>query len=287
MDFLKRNFLGVLGTAVGILGIILSMYFYAASKQSREIAFITGPNHTVFSDSASFFDPGIKIISSKTGKEIDSNIYLNELTVWNKGNTSIRKTNILKPLKITYPQTTRIIGAFIIEQTRQDIVNATSSFTENSNTISISADILEPEDGFKIQIIYVNTTPQEAKLEGTIEGVKDFYTEKRITRENILFGFGKLALIIFLILAAFLMAALAMSGLEWIIKKLYPEKSKAIIEKLGNMVSYLWIIFLFTITIATIARLAYSFAENSAKESAPRMKTIRAELAPPNVTSPD
>lgn len=287
MEYLKNNALGVLGTIVGLLGIILSVYFYTASKQSRELAFIAGPNHTIFSGNTSFFDPGIKIISSSTGKEIDSNIYLNEITIWNNGNSSIRKSNILKPLKINYPHSTRVIGAFVIEQTRQDILNANVIFTENSNSLIVSADIMEPGDGFKTQVVYASNEPKQASLEGTIEGVKNFDSEENITNANLVYGIGKLIIIIFLILAVFLAIALLISGFEWSIQKFFPKKSEEIIRKLGSLISYSWIFFLIVIIVAFMVSLAYSFADKSAKESLPRMKTVRAELAPSDQTDID
>src|ERR1043166_1567471 len=76
------HWIGFVGTAVGVLGVLLAFYFYFESKQVGEISL---KFRTV-----KFFDrniPSIKVLD-QAGNQITDNVFGCEIILWNSGNIS-------------------------------------------------------------------------------------------------------------------------------------------------------------------------------------------------------
>lgn len=95
-EFLRRNWLGVLGLVVGVLGIALSYFFYLLSQQNREPVLIEMSNISIFSSPEGVVSDKFAVVTKPDFNEITNNVYVSELALWNRGRESIKKENILK-----------------------------------------------------------------------------------------------------------------------------------------------------------------------------------------------
>lgn len=271
MDFMKKNWLGVIGLIVGVLGMILSYYFYSLSLLHREPVVIETNNFSIFSSPKGVPARGYSFIAKPSLKEITKNVYFHELAIWNKGNLAIKKDNILKEIYLEYPEGVEVIDAFISSATRQDIINASEKHTSGGRTIHVSFDILEKGDGFTIQAIYASDKKIPAVINGSIEGVTKFSTQDDLTKENIYFGIGKLLFIFFCLLAIIFGIGFASISLSWVIKKFSPKHSETIKNISGQIFKYLFNATLVIIVTFALISMVKGFAEKEGKSSIPIM----------------
>lgn len=273
MDFIKRNWIGVLGLLVGFLGIFLSYYFYTLSQQDREPYFIEESNFPIFFSQKELISQGFVLVRKSDGREITKRVYVNEIAIWNKGKLSIKRDNILKSITLAYPEDVEVIDAFISSVTRPDIVNVDIPSLQHLNIISLGFDILEESDGFKVQVTYLSDSKSTPDVAGTIEGVNGFGDSRTLTKSNILFGVAKLA--------AYILGTISILfiyfGLErgvGILRERYltgrfEKISKALVRVIRTLFSIFWIVLLCIIAIEKVK----DFAEQEGKAAVPVMKS--------------
>ncbi len=114
----------------------------------------------------------------------DVDITAAQVAIWNSGDESIRKENILKEVVIYTKPSVRILEASISNYSRElDIIKF--NITEAPELLEIgevpvSWSILETGDGATAQLIYLGSTDVQIFVEGSIEGCGDI---KRVGRE--------------------------------------------------------------------------------------------------------
>jgi hypothetical protein len=167
------NPLGWLSIAIGVVGIILTVYFFNASRENAELCV------SISSDKNIIFRKGenskLKILYE--GRKINSDITSTQVFLWNNGKKSIRHSNVLEPIFIVVPNC-EILDAILIKESRPIIKTKLNTEYQKKGILPISWDILEKNDGCKIQLIYTGGPDTPIKIVGVIEGQKSINTQK-------------------------------------------------------------------------------------------------------------
>ena len=170
--FLKKNLLGLLGLLIGLIGILLSIFFYTKTLTNQEPVFVVDPNRTEIISADRVSKAPLKVVRTEGG-EIFGDISSVRVYLWNRGNISIKSENILQPLRLILDDSKGEILDFQVMKTSREVVTPEiTRYPEDPKLIlSVNFKILEQNDGFCIQIIYVGSPSANFTIKGQIEGV--------------------------------------------------------------------------------------------------------------------
>lgn len=171
-EFLKRNWLGLLGLFVGLIGILLSVIFYTRTLSSRDPVFVVDPNRTEIIKADRIVGAPLKIVRAD-GSEISGDITSVKVYLWNRGNISIKSEHILEPLKLTLGDPKgEILDFQILKISRKVVTPEVTRYAEDpARVLLVDFKILEQDDGFCLQIIYAGSSSTNFTIDGHIEGV--------------------------------------------------------------------------------------------------------------------
>ena len=276
---LKNNLgiiIGLVGLVIGLAGIGLSYYSHIHSKVEREPCLVTTKNFPIFASPKGLVSSNFAFITKSNNKEITKNVYVQENSFWNKGSLAIKNENILDKLHLVYNKNdVEIIEVFVLEVSRPNIIKA---FVKriSPNVINFGFNILEKNDGFKIQIIYISNKKQQVGLTGSIEGVERFRTVSDLTDENLYYGIWKVCMGLFPGFIIVLVAVCSIFLCRYFLRKFYPN------DKVDLISLYLMLLLLLICCIMFIGVLIFiiikgsnHFALQEGKESIPKMINIR------------
>ena len=93
------NFISI---SIGIIGILIGVYFHYTSKEKKEISYFLNP--TTYKVYDSNITDGLQKISlyKDDSIKITNNVYLLTFSIWNSGNMPIDTVGIRKELCITF-----------------------------------------------------------------------------------------------------------------------------------------------------------------------------------------
>ena len=115
---------------------------------------------------SSLTSPSIKVLDSE-GKIINEDIYLSTVTIWNAGELPIEPKDVRKPFQIKLSNIKAILDFSIVKEVDQEI-SRFSLNKLNSNTIGISWQHFDPQQGIRVQIIYIANKKAHIDIEGKI-----------------------------------------------------------------------------------------------------------------------
>lgn len=273
--YLKNNWVAILGVVIGIIGILLSYYFYSLSVKSREPAYLITKNDPLFSSPKGLSSEYLKLVTRDDGKELLKNLYVQEVAIWNNGKESIKAENILTPLSLVFSKKIELIDAFISESKRPEIVSAKLEFAPGGNVVNLDFKILEYKDGFKVQLVYAALDSQSASLQGVVEGVESIKKLSDLSKEKVIASIAKVLVGFVLIVVAF--AAFVSIGeiTKWLCDKLFGEKSEKVYLFIENLFAYSFAILMILAFAFFIYAVTVEVAEDSAVESIPVMENLR------------
>jgi len=162
--------MGLASTVLTLSGVLLAIYFYLASIKERELAYYSDPIKTVVVKSGQ----ASEIEVHYRGRIVSSDVTGVQVLVWNNGEESIHKENILSEVKIVTKPSVPILEAKITKLSRMVTQLEINSKLFSEGIVPISWLILEKNDGALIQLIYEGSPDVEIILEGTIEGQAKF-----------------------------------------------------------------------------------------------------------------
>ncbi|MDO6468706.1 hypothetical protein Q4498_11335 [Neptunomonas phycophila] len=171
--WIRKNWLGLIGVVIGLVGLAASYYFYNLSVKEREPILLEEPFRSLLIEADSVKDFPLKVVNPD-GTVLEKDVSSMRFYFWNSGSEPIKNLHVLKPLQLLLSDSdVQIIDLRILSITRPDIVNPHIGLATNkTNLIDINFDILEKGDGFLFQVLYAGNHDAETKLQGTIEGVK-------------------------------------------------------------------------------------------------------------------
>jgi hypothetical protein len=101
------------------------------------------------------------------GNVINENIFVTTVTIWNSGNSEIKKEDLRRPFHLTVEgNTTQILDTGAIFFSKDNIDN----FAVNPNNGEITWEHFDAGEGLKIRIMYTNPTMQNVNMDGYAVG---------------------------------------------------------------------------------------------------------------------
>ena len=166
-----------LGHIIGILGLLLACFFYWRSLSDPELVYYVDPAKlTVVRAGQSS-----KIVVKIDGDTVERDVTAAQVYIWNKGEDSIRKENLLSPLIISIGHKNPIIEARIKNVSREIVGVEIDQSEINNGKLGLDWKILEQDDGFAIQLIYYGDENDAIMLSATVEkqgNIKELGKEK-------------------------------------------------------------------------------------------------------------
>lgn len=188
----KGNILNIIGFLIGILGIVLSVYYYELSKREKEPTFIIDPIKFIILKSSSTHLAPIKILTLDSS-EIKGDVTSLTFYFWNKGKEPLKSEDMLTDINLFLSHNAKIIDFKILKSSRD--VCKISLIKQSTDSLKLNFKILEENDGFTGQIIFEGSELTQLNIAATIVGVKkisdfaasDYYVLGK-TIANILLG---------------------------------------------------------------------------------------------------
>ena len=163
---------GIVGTVGTLVGVVLSVYFYQASKIKPLLTFGVHPLKTELQRPD--YDKELGFIYK--GKPVDSeSITSVQVSIWNAGTRSIRDSDVLDPFRLVMPDGSAILSVRVKKTGRPicGFERLDNQEDYKSGTCRLKWLILEPGDGVVLQIIYAGSARRDPTLEGVVEGQRD------------------------------------------------------------------------------------------------------------------
>ncbi|MCW5201366.1 hypothetical protein VU02_00950 [Desulfobulbus sp. N2] len=196
--------IGWFGGIASIISIPLSLYLASSN-----------PRLTYYYNNDSFVGLFYKGGSAKLHvyhddlpNEIANNLSFVRIKIWNAGRKEIRAGDIRRPLKIYSPAKIKILEVSIPDQRGESI-----AVSLEGNSVHLSLNFLERDEGITLQLMYIGTTNVPFELDGKIVGQQKINKWTVIPNDSWLIDF---------IIYTILIAGLCSSLLEvflWILNK--------------------------------------------------------------------
>lgn len=196
----KISINSILGWAVSLIGLFSSFYFYFESIKEKTPTFIVDPIKTTLIDTDLLKDKPINILDA-SGKEILGNVTVITFYFFNQGDQSIKKEDILDPLKLKITNGAKILDYRILKISRPVTELVFGRYDSIQGSIEFDFRILELDDGFTGQLICSSNADVNVEIEGVIEGVKEFSNTYK-SRNNLMIEIvpGALMLALFVLI---------------------------------------------------------------------------------------
>ncbi len=158
---------GWIGTLVGLLGIVLAVYFYLRSRvgaclaqQHEEVRLIGGGGATFPEEvEVRFHDTVVPQITST------------KIWIWNAGVLTIRGADIVAsdPLRVEFDDGTSVLKASILKQSRPVLGTQVGRAPDESRVL-ITFDFLDRSDGLLLEVLHSGAVGN-FRLVGTLRGI--------------------------------------------------------------------------------------------------------------------
>jgi hypothetical protein len=167
----SNPWVGIIGALASIVGIPLAIYLYFSQQEKAELVYYVNPGKTLILEYGRMSDLDVFYKNQK----ITSDLTAAQILIWNAGNKSIHKENILSEIKILTDPPVNILEAQVIKTSRAVINFNYDSTMLVKGIVPISWKILEQNDGASLQMIYQGSRDVIIKVEGIVEGQPEVY----------------------------------------------------------------------------------------------------------------
>lgn len=178
MEFLKKlisdntEILTILSLVIGLLGIVLAIIFYVKSKRKKTLTYeIYGYN--VINE----YQSKIKNLEIKYKKKPIENLSLSKIAIWNSGNVTINRDEIveLSPILIKMKNEEEILDIKLIKQTEN---SNNFKLIKNINSWKVDFDYIDKNEGCLLGIVHTGNLFDDIQLNGKIKGGKIIVNEQ-------------------------------------------------------------------------------------------------------------
>ena len=161
---------------VGIIGLVLAVFFYLHSRREREPYFYIQPTRTSIVDRGLAVGERLKILYDNQPLKA-TNVTAMQMQFWNAGREPIRRSDVLLPIRMTFPKGGEILDLTVVKQSRPDIVQFKATTDKGqeelrSNTATFDFSILEQDDGATLQVVYAGGPELPVIIDGAIIGAR-------------------------------------------------------------------------------------------------------------------
>lgn len=166
----------IISSAISIaITIVFGYYFLYVGEKQREPTFYVDPIKTMIIDRTTAADAPIQLLKANQDT-ITSDVVSAYFYFFNQGQETIKRENVYSPLKIKVDTASEILY-FKVIKTARDVSGITVSKDTTDNSMLVDFKALEKDDGFVGQLIYEGSLDTEIRIEGGIEGAKEFKSE--------------------------------------------------------------------------------------------------------------
>lgn len=154
---------------VGVVGLVLSIYFYIAGDHKPLLTCAVRPVNTAVVRAGQ----SSKLAVSYDGKPLVEDVTSAQVAVWNAGDLAIHQA--LMPLRIYTDPKALILEARLLHATRDVTgMRIDTSELDRGNPI-IKWDILEHNDGGVVQIIFTGKSDSKISASAVVEGQRSIH----------------------------------------------------------------------------------------------------------------
>ena len=107
--FFKHPAVGFVGMLVGIIGVLLSIYFYYETLRSPDLVYYINPARAAVIKQGA----ASRLTVSDDGQPISTDVTATQVAVWNRGKQAIRQASVLDPIVIRTEPSVPILEATI------------------------------------------------------------------------------------------------------------------------------------------------------------------------------
>lgn len=168
-NFFGCNFYyNIFATALGVLGVFLSVFFYRKSKKNKAPTYIVRTINLMTKRIRN-----IDILQVLYAGQNISNLSVTKIAFWNAGKETIDKSDIacISPIKIEIKPEYEMLDANILFQKNKSN-NFKIELSEDKKNISINFDYLDHKEGAVIQILHTGNENEDISISGSIKTVK-------------------------------------------------------------------------------------------------------------------
>jgi hypothetical protein len=236
---LKKPF-NLLSTAIAVLSLLLSVYFYYESLQKREPYYLPHQSSQIYSKAVA--SPKITVIDGD-GKPVSGDIHVLEVSFWNNGRLPIEPVDVRTPIFVEFPEGYRLLDSKIVRENKPTItafkLSEVKSEMSSAPRVRLEWAHLDPGLGGRLQFIYVGNANPTLRVSGDIldaEILNGSGILKRVATE-----WGRAAILLALLFAALVLV-------DSIEVKQLPNRSKSVaalfaLVKLIAVVGFLILVF--------------------------------------------
>jgi hypothetical protein len=157
---------GIIGWLATLVAIPLAIYLYIAGDHQPNLTYVIHPAKAAVVRAAQSSALSVTF----GGKILAGDITAAQLAFWNAGSRAIHRNEILKPLRIFTRPTTAILEVRIRRTSRSVINIELDQSRLAQGELVVWWNILEPNDGAIIQLIYAGGENIDVEADGTMEG---------------------------------------------------------------------------------------------------------------------
>jgi hypothetical protein len=160
-----QKILNIAGLIIGLIGLIIGLVSYLNTVKKKEISYnVFEPAYKIFDNEAIDKESNLMILT-KDSLNIEQNIYLTTIAIWNSGDLTINKSDVRKRIVLKLKGVNKIIDFKLIKGVEAGISKFTYEVNKDS-IYNIDWKFFDPKNGVKFQMLYLG----EEKLSGKISG---------------------------------------------------------------------------------------------------------------------
>src|ERR1700688_1532902 len=96
-EYLRRNWLGVVGCTLGFIGIGATIYAYYDTRQIKALTFLEDPTRLSIIDAKQLAEAPLSVVR-RDGRRVNGSVTAIRFAIWNSGTQPIFSNDILRPL---------------------------------------------------------------------------------------------------------------------------------------------------------------------------------------------
>jgi hypothetical protein len=164
--FFSNPVVGVVGSIASIISVVLAVYFFLASRETRELTYFVHPVKSIIVSSGK----SSQISVAHENESITTDVTATQIAFWNAGRESIRKDNVLRPFVIKVGDQVPILETRIRKKSREVVEILIDEEKAQQGELSIGWNILEQYDGAAIQLVFAGPPDTRITADAVIEG---------------------------------------------------------------------------------------------------------------------
>jgi hypothetical protein len=163
--FVSHPVVTLISLLIGVVGLFLAY----SSREIIQLRVSDSKSHPMVVDTSVSQDLEVQWKGTKVAEPV----YLASFAIWNGGTRAIAREDVLKPVQVVFPEGTKVLTCSIQQLTR-DVIGASVLVEKNSDVVA-DFSILEPSDGFVVNILYAASKQQVVTIRGVVRGQPRIY----------------------------------------------------------------------------------------------------------------